>query len=69
MTKDLFTLLITAHEGVQDTSARPLLYLIDVDAVCANGCMHVEVHVERRVPPLSKTAQEKGRVAKAGALA
>lgn len=69
MAKLLATILIAANKGMQGPVVHPLLYLVDVDATSPDVRMHVEIHVERRVPPLAQTAHEKCYVTEFRAVA
>ena len=69
VSKDLATARGATDKRMQHALVHPLLHLDDIDAAGADVGVHVKVHVERRVPPLTQTAHEKGGLAELAAAA
>jgi len=69
VSKDLATARGATDKRMQYALVHPLLHLDDIDAAGADVGVHIKVHVERRVPPLTQTAQEKGGLAEIAAAA
>lgn len=69
LAKRLAAVLATAEKRMQGTLAHPLPQLMDIHAARPNVGVHVEIHVQRRIPPPAETAHEKRCVAEFGAVA
>jgi hypothetical protein len=68
MSESLAASLIAAHERMHDAVIHPMLHLVNLGATTPDLRVHVEIHVQRRVPPLPETEQQERWVGEFGAF-